>query len=145
MGIFSYFSEKKLIAKVQKLIAIQKETCSRFDYCKTQKNWVGAASDIRMMLENISYTEHIFALYSQNNGFNINHNSELGRYAQATYEAGAYVLSEISKIIIQEPDLRKIFTKQMASETSQWKPRMIWALTRDNEDLKSLENEINNA
>ena len=145
MGIFSAFAENKIINNVNKLMVLQNDTYSRFEHCYSKKDYCGAASDTRMMLEAISHIEHKFALHSQNNGFNVDYNTKFGQYAMSVHEFTKGLLGILSKAMIEEPKLRLEFVRQMVSETSQWKTRMVLAITRDNKELEMLESEIQNA
>ncbi len=145
MGIFSFFVERRIIKKVTRLLILQKQTFRRFASCKERENWSGAAADIRMMLEAVSYIDHILTRQYQKNGFKTNYDSKFGRFSLAATDSTEALKQDIAKALLKSPPLKEEFIAQMANETSQWKTRMVFAMAELNEELISIGGDIDKA
>ena len=144
----SYFNkraEKKVIDKTTTLYGLQIENFNRFNLCKNKNDWRGASCDARIILEGVSIIEHLITLHKQNTqspSKGVDHSSAFFIYELELHNLLVVIIDEIVMALITHRPFYSIFVEQMRRETSEWKTRMVWVVSRDHKELGELVNEV---
>lgn len=143
MGILSFLAERDLGAKLARIVSLQMEARQKFAHCITDEDMAGAASGSRKLLQDITQIEYLIALHSKKYGpLSTEKPSKFGKYIQAIEKYAADFIASVQELIIDVPEFRKNFIEQMATEKTSSKKQMILALTRNNDKLGNLQEEI---
>ena len=146
MGILSFLAERDLGAKLARIVSLQMEARQKFAHCITDEDMAGAAAGSRKLLQDIAQIEHLIAVHAKKYGApSTEKTSKFGKYVQAIEKYATDFIESVQGLIIDVPEFRKNFVAVMATEKSTWKEQMLLALTRNNDKLGNLQEEIDQA